>query len=317
MASLHRSMTMRSTIKPPYMSLSFRSTLSCRSQLSQDLNYPLRSASIIPKRSYSMARPTGLIASKGIELLSWGTPNGVKAHILLEELRDAYGLDYTIQSIDIGLNVQKEPWFTAINPNGRIPVLVDHDNNDLAVFEGNAILSYLTRKYDSENKLSFKIDDDDYTRAESWVGWQHGGIGPMEGQAFHFIGVKPEIPYAIQRYVGETERLFGVLDKRLSDRDYIVGPGKGRYSIADIALIGWTDRLPGTTISYDQFPNVKAWLARILERPAVKRGLLLPSGKDKPTGLDPVDEETMRKRAELKEVVDKAKEQFGYKYSSP
>src|SRR6478609_4767619 len=104
-----------------------------------------------------------------------------------------------------------------------------------------------------------------------------------EGQAFHFIGV---------------------LDKRLSDRDYIVGPGKGRYSIADIALIGWTDRLPGTTISYDQFPNVKAWLARILERPAVKRGLLLPSGKDKPTGLDPVDEETMRKRAELKEVVD-------------
>lgn len=126
-----------------------------------------------------MARPTGLIASKGIELLSWGTPNGVKAHILLEELRDAYGLVYTIQSIDIGLNVQKEPWFTAINPNGRIPVLVDHDNNDLAVFEGNAILSYLTRKYDSENKLSFKIDDDDYTRAESWVGWQHGGIGPM------------------------------------------------------------------------------------------------------------------------------------------
>ncbi|PNP85835.1 hypothetical protein FNYG_00891 [Fusarium nygamai] len=265
-----------------------------------------------------MARPTGLIASKGIELLSWGTSNGVKAHILLEELRDAYGLDYTIQGIDIGLNVQKEPWFTAINPNGRIPVLVDHDNNDLAVFEGNAILSYLTRKYDPENKLSFKIDDDDYTRAESWIGWQHGGIGPIrEGQAFHFIGVKPEIPYAIQRYVGETERLFGVLDKRLADRDYIVGPGRGRYSIADIALVGWTDRLPGTSISYDQFPNVKAWLARILERPAVKRGLLLPSGKDKPTGLDPVDEETKRKRAELKEVVDKAKEQFGYKYSSP
>lgn len=170
---------MRSTIKLPYMLLSFRSTLSCRSQLYQNFNYPLRSAPTIPKRSYSMARPTGLIASKGIELLSWGTPNGVKAHILLEELRDAYGLDYTIQGIDIGLNVQKEPWFTAINPNGRIPVLVDHDNNDLAVFEGNAILSYLTRKYDPEHKLSFKIDDDDYTRAESWIGWQHGGIGPM------------------------------------------------------------------------------------------------------------------------------------------
>ncbi|EWG41820.1 hypothetical protein FVEG_03830 [Fusarium verticillioides 7600] len=317
MASLSCSMTMRSTIKLPYVSLAFRSTLLCKSQLSQNYNYTVRPASIVPKRSYSMARPTGLIASKGIELLSWGTPNGVKAHILLEELRDAYGLDYTIQGIDIGLNVQKEPWFTAINPNGRIPVLVDHDNNDLAVFEGNAILSYLTRKYDPEHKLSFKIDDDDYTRAESWIGWQHGGIGPMEGQAFHFLGIKPEIPYAIQRYVGETERLFGVLDKRLADRDYIVGPGRGRYSIADIALVGWADRLPGTSISYDQFPNVKAWLARILERPAVKRGLLLPSGKDKPTGLDPVDEETRRKRAELKEVIDQAKEQFGYKYSSP
>lgn len=179
MASLRGSMTMRSTIKLPYLSLSFRSTLSCRPQLSQDFNCPLRSTFIIHKRRYSMARPTGLIASKGIELLSWGTPNGVKAQILLEELRDAYGLDYTIQGINIGLNVQKEPWFTAINPNGRIPVLVDHDNNDLAVFEGNAILSYLTRKYDPENKLSFKIDDDDYTRAESWIGWQHGGIGPM------------------------------------------------------------------------------------------------------------------------------------------
>jgi glutathione S-transferase len=168
-----------STIKQPYMPLSFPSPLPYRPQLSQDFNYSSKPSSIIPKRCYSMARPTGLIASEGIELLSWGTPNGVKAHILLEELRDAYGLDYTIQGIDIGLNVQKEPWFTAINPNGRIPVLVDHDNNGLAVFEGNAILSYLTRKYDPEHKFSFKIDDDDYTRAESWIGWQHGGIGPM------------------------------------------------------------------------------------------------------------------------------------------
>ena len=102
-----------------------------------------------------------------------------QAQILLEELRDAYGMEYTIQGIDIGKKVQKEPWFTAINPNGRIPVLVDHDNDDLAVFEGNAILSYLTRKYDLEHKFSFRSDDDDYTRAESWIGWQHGGIGPM------------------------------------------------------------------------------------------------------------------------------------------
>ncbi|KAM0336657.1 hypothetical protein ACHAPQ_003962 [Fusarium lateritium] len=264
-----------------------------------------------------MSRPTGLIASKGIELLSWGTPNGLKAQILLEELRGAYGMDYTIQGINISDKVQKEPWFTAINPNGRIPVLVDHDNNDLAVFEGNAILSYLTRKYDSENKFSFKIDDDDYTHAESWIGWQHGGVGPMQGQANHFLDAEPTMPYGIQRYVGETERLYGILDKRLSDRDYIVGPGRGRFSIADIALIGWTNRIPNSTISWEQFPNVKAWFARLLERPAVRRGMLLPSGKDKPTGLDPVDEETRKKREERKKTVDKAKEQFGYKYSSP
>ncbi|KAJ4134946.1 Glutathione S-transferase 2 [Fusarium equiseti] len=265
-----------------------------------------------------MSRPTGLIASKGIELLSWGTPNGLKAQILLEELRDAYGMKYTIQGIDIGTKVQKEPWFTAINPNGRIPVLVDHDNDDLAVFEGNAILSYLTRKYDPEYKFSFKSDDDDYTRAESWIGWQHGGIGPMHGQVLHFLyDAKSTMPYGIQRYVGETERLYGVLDKRLSERDYIVGPGRGRYSIADIALIGWTDRLPRTTISWDNYPNVKAWFARMLERPAVRRGMLLPTNENKPTGLDPVDEETRKKRADLKAIVDEAKEQFGYKYSSP
>lgn len=126
-----------------------------------------------------MSRPTGLIASKGLELLTWATPNGVKASIALEEIRAAYGINYVHQAIDIGQGVQKEPWFTALNPNGRIPVLVDHDNGGLSVFEGNAILSYLARKYDTENKFSFDARDDDYTRAESWIGWQHGGLGPM------------------------------------------------------------------------------------------------------------------------------------------
>ncbi|KAF4980980.1 hypothetical protein FZEAL_3137 [Fusarium zealandicum] len=264
-----------------------------------------------------MARPTGLIATKGLELLTWGTPNGVKASVLLEELRDAYGISYEIQAVDIGLNVQKEPWFTALNPNGRIPVLVDHDNSGLAVFEGNAILSYLTRKFDPDNKFSFNIDDDDYTRAESWIGWQHGGVGPMHGQAGHFLSAKETIPYAIQRYVGETERLYGVLNTRLSDRDYVVGPGRGRYSIADIALVGWANGIPRATIAFDQFPHVRDWLARLLERPAVRRGLNLPSGQEKPTGLDPVDDKTNRQREELKNVVDKAKEKYGYKYSSP
>ena len=98
---------------------------------------------------------------------------------MLEELKDAYGLQYTWQGIDIAQNVQKEPWFTSVNPNGRIPAIVDHSNNGLAIFEGNAILSYLTRRYDRAHHFSFAIDDDDYTRTEAWIGWQQGGIGPM------------------------------------------------------------------------------------------------------------------------------------------
>ncbi|KAF7533559.1 hypothetical protein G7Z17_g13490 [Cylindrodendrum hubeiense] len=265
-----------------------------------------------------MSRPTGLIAKKGIELLGFPTPNGVKASIFLEELKDAYGLDYTFQTVNIGQNIQKEPWFTAINPNGRIPVIVDHDNDDLAVFEGNAILSYLSRKYDTENKFSFAIDDNDYTRAESWIGWQHGGVGPMHGQAGHFIGLKEKIPYGIQRYVGETERLYGILDKRLQDRDYVVGPERGRFSIADIALLGWANGIERVSISLDQFPSVRAWLERVLARPAVRRGLNVPAADPKrATALDAIDEKTKNDRAQLKKLVDAAKEQYGYKYTSP
>lgn len=126
-----------------------------------------------------MSRPSSLLATKGIELLTLSTPNGYKASVVLEELKEAYGLQYTWQSIDISKNIQKEPWFIAVNPNGRIPALVDHDNGGLNVFEGNAILSYLTRRYDTENRFSFAVDDDDYTHAEAWIGWQHGGLGPM------------------------------------------------------------------------------------------------------------------------------------------
>lgn len=116
-------------------------------------------------------RPSGLIAKSGIELLTFGTPNGHKATILLEELKEAYGKDYVFQSINIMENIQKEPWFTKICPNGRIPALVDHDRNDFAVFEGAAILAYMTRHYDPEHKFSF-ADPDDVSRAEQWIAWQ-------------------------------------------------------------------------------------------------------------------------------------------------
>jgi glutathione S-transferase len=123
----------------------------------------------------SSEKPTGLIATSGIELLTWGTPNGHKASIILEELKAAYGKDYVFQGINIGQNVQKEPWFTKHSPNGRIPAIVDHDRNDFSVFEGLAILSYLTKHYDPEYKFSFE-DPDDASRAEQWMAWQHGGL---------------------------------------------------------------------------------------------------------------------------------------------
>jgi glutathione S-transferase len=196
--------------------------------------------------------PSGLIAKSGIELLTWGTPNGHKAAIMMEEIKAAYGKDYVYQAINIGENVQKEPWFTKYSPNGRIPAIIDHDRNDFAVFEGLAILSYMTRHYDPEHKFSFE-DPDDASRAEQWMAWQHGGLvrrethreneltwlihgikGPMQGQANHFYRfTKERIPYPTQRYVGETMRLYGILDAQLKDREYLVGPGKGKYSIAD------------------------------------------------------------------------------------
>ena len=115
------------------------------------------------------------------------TPNGYKASILLEELKEAYGLEYTWQAINIMKNTQKEPWFTALGPNGRIPVVVDHDRGGFAVMEGIAILGYLTRRYDPENKLSFDPQSQDYDDCEQWMAWQHGGLGPMQGQANHMF----------------------------------------------------------------------------------------------------------------------------------
>jgi len=275
-----------------------------------------------------MAEPTGLIAKSGIELLTFGTPNGVKASIILEELKEAYGKDYTYQSIHIGKNTQKEPWYTALNPNGRIPTIVDHDRNGFAVFEGLAILTYLTRHYDPEHKFSFPVDSDDYSVAEQWISWQHGGLGPMQGQAGHFLRAAPEkIAWAIQRYVGESERLYGILDARLADRDYVAGPGRGRYSIADISLVGWANASLGSTIDLKaQFPNVRAWLDRLLARPAVQKGFTVPSGQEWSNSVSRYEralggeaglEDTKKSLEELKKLVADAKEKYGYKYASP
>ncbi|CAD6447648.1 9bd66e14-4362-4b43-bbac-c5a0a3f2ca87 [Sclerotinia trifoliorum] len=269
----------------------------------------------------SSNRPSGLIAKSGIEILTAGTPNGHKATILLEELKEAYGKDYVYQAINIGENIQKEPWFTKICPNGRIPAIVDHDRNDFAVFETAAILTYMTRHYDPEHKFSF-TDPDDISRAEQWIAWQHGGLGPMQGQSNHFYRfTKERIPYPTQRYVGETERLYGILDSHLKDRDYIVGPGKGKYSIVDIASFGWVNVSYLAGVDLAKFPSLEKWWGRINARPAVKKGTAIPSeskfGNESFQRRLKEEPEFKESEEKLTDLANKAKEQYGYKYASP
>jgi glutathione S-transferase len=181
-----------------------------------------------------------------------------------------------------------------------------------------AILAYLTRHYDPEHKFSFS-DPLDISRAEQWMAWQHGGLGPMQGQANHFNRfAKERIPYAMQRYTGETERLLGVLESHLANTDYLVG---NKFSIADIASFGWCHMARFSGIDLDSFPNVKKWWERIIARPAVQRGLEVPSkstfGNDAYLQRLKDDKEFAEKEHQLQEQIKAAKEQYGYKYSSP
>ncbi|KAF8639438.1 hypothetical protein AX16_010293 [Volvariella volvacea WC 439] len=230
----------------------------------------IRSASF--RRTYSTR-----IMSKPLLLYSAPTPNGRQPAALLEELKTAYpGIDYEAQKIDISKNVQKEPWYIKLNPNGRIPVLVDRNRDDFAVFETAAILLYLAQHYDKDHKFWFDPakDPNNYSEMLQWIFFAHGGIGPMQGQAGHFNHAAPEdIPYAKKRYQDETKRLYGVLEIRLVGRDWLAGSGRGKYSLADIKAAPWVNvhKFAGVE-TLDAWPNVKAWLERFNERPAVKAG---------------------------------------------
>ncbi|CAL1701689.1 unnamed protein product [Somion occarium] len=216
-------------------------------------------------------------ASKPIVLYGWPTPNARKVTTFLEELKVAYGLDYDIEGIDIGKNVQKQPAFLKINPNGRVPAIVDRARNNFNVFESAAILLYLQQHYDKENKFGFdpKADPDEYSILLQWIFFVHGGLGPIQGQANHFNKYAPEkIPYAINRYIEETKRVYSVLDTRLTERDWLAGPGRGIFTIADANAIPWVRGHAFAGIeTLDEWPNVKAWVARAEARPAFKAGL--------------------------------------------
>jgi len=220
--------------------------------------------------------------TKPFFLYTGTTPNGYKVTILLEELKAIYGpvVDYDFEKIVISTMRQKEPWFIKLNPNGRIPVLVDRNRNDFVVFETAAILLYLSQHYDKEKKLVFQADTqpDDWSEMLQWIFFAHGGVGPMQGQSNHFrVSASEDIPYAKKRYLDETRRLYGVLEIRLENRDYLAGPGRGVYSIADINVFPWIRRHAIAGIeSLDEWPKLKAWWARIDERPAVKAGVAVP-----------------------------------------
>jgi glutathione S-transferase len=213
-----------------------------------------------------------------IELFTAATPNGWKASITLEEL----ALPYKVRRIDFEKREQKEPWYLKLNPNGRIPTIVDHDNGGFAVFESGALMIYLAEK---AGKL-LPSDVKGRSLVIQWLMFQMGGIGPMMGQANVFFRYAPErIPYAIERYQREVRRLFEVLDTRLKEHEFLAGD----YSIADIASWSWVRGYKWSGVTIDGLPNLERWLNTIAERPAVKRGVDVP---------EPVDLEEMIRKAD-------------------
>lgn len=201
-----------------------------------------------------------------IDVHSWPTPNGHKVHIMLEEC----GLPYAVHAVDISRGEQFDPAFLAISPNNKIPAIVDPDGPDgrpIALFESGAILVYLAGK---TGRFLPRADRDKY-EALQWVMFQMGGLGPMLGQANHFRNVAPQkLPYAIERFTTEAQRLYGVLDRRLATHDYVAGK---EYTIADIAIWPWLRSPQNQGVSIDDYPNVKAWFEAIGNRPAVQHGV--------------------------------------------
>lgn len=211
-----------------------------------------------------------------IELFSAATPNGHKVSIALEEL----GLPYTLRVIDLAQNEQKEEWFLAINPNGRIPAIIDRAADGFAVFESGAILIYLAEK---TGRL-LPADPKGRSTVLQWLMFQMGGIGPMMGQANVFFRYLPEkIPVAIDRYQGEVRRLFGVLDRRLAQQEFLAGD----YSIADIANWAWVRTARWSGVSLDGLPHLQRWVDRIRARPAVQAGINQPPSKMNLNDEDP------------------------------
>ncbi|MFO0588540.1 MAG: glutathione S-transferase N-terminal domain-containing protein [Polyangiaceae bacterium] len=223
-----------------------------------------------------------------IDLYTAATPNGQKASIMLEEIE----LPYEVHALNLRDGDQKKEAYLEINPNGRIPAIVDRDNDNFPVFESGAILIYLAEK---TGKLLPK-DEKGRSVAIQWLMFQMGGVGPMQGQAGVFFRYAPEkIPFAIERYQRETRRLYEVLDRRLAKVPYLAGD----YSIADVATFPWVRSHDWVGVNVDGLDHLKRWLAAIEARPAVARGLAVP----KPREISPEQAAAERVEAARKLLV--------------
>ena len=202
-----------------------------------------------------------------IKLYTWGTPNGKKVSIMLEEI----ALGYEVHPVDLSKGEQLKPEYLAINPNNKIPAIVDTEGPDgkpFTLFESGAILMYLAEK---TGKL-WPADLRQRYMVIQWLMFQMGGVGPMFGQANYFYRLEEKVAAAIERFRKEALRLYGVLDKELGQREYLAG----EYSIADIATYPWVWRHEIHHVRLEEFPNVKRWFDMISERPAVQRGMQVP-----------------------------------------
>jgi GST-like protein len=202
-----------------------------------------------------------------IDFYTWTTPNGRKVSILLEEL----GVPYETHSINILNGEQFAPEFLKISPNNRIPAIYDRET-DIALMESGAIMLYLGQKHGK-----FICGGNDYWSMFEWLMWQMAGLGPMLGQVHHFVKYnKGESAYAEARYLKEAKRLYGVLNTRLSGRDFIAGSGYGEYSLADMAVWPWVSRFEWQEIDIHEYAHLRDWYVRLAERPAVQKGYDVP-----------------------------------------
>jgi GSH-dependent disulfide-bond oxidoreductase len=221
-----------------------------------------------------------------IDVYTWPTPNGHKVHIMLEET----GLPYTVHAVDIGKGEQFKPEFLAISPNNKIPAIVDShgpDGKPISLFESGAILVYLAAK----TNMLLPSDLRDRWSTLQWLMFQMGGLGPMLGQAHHFNFYAPEkIAYAMERYTREANRLYGVLDRRLAESEYV---GCGEYTIADISIMPWLRTAERQGVNMTEYPNVKRWFDKLNERPAVQRGLQVLADIKRPPPTDPAVRENL------------------------